>query len=656
MFRSSADHRLARVVAALLLALFAFPSIGAAQRDQFFSELLLFYRTLGGVYGDEGPQLTQRLDAMSAALSRWDDEIKDWEGLARERLNGADAQIALQVHTFLASLYLERGRLDDALREFDEGIRIDPKRAALSRFKGLIHQMASRRGAAADAFRAAWLLEPADPQNAYRLVANSSSQTTAEERSRAIETLRTVERELVKGERRASRSLSVDISGIVDDAGGGMAFVPAAYAQGFALILKGDLMAGVVALRTAAAADPLVADPVSRSMASGIAALRDGRVSAAVTELEAAVARARASSEAHRISATAYGVSGDVPKTLDHLREAVRLNSRDERSWSALARTLDQTGRVAEAEQVIRAAIAALPEAGALRWQLAAYAARQQRTVEADVVLIAAIDRYVLLAGRGDLHVSLARFARTQLDFPRAIALLEQAISIAPNNIAAHKALGRAYIDEGRADEGYAELVVALMLDPDDEETRLDLARVHLASDRAERAVELLGRAPIDAGHRDAVRALGEALIRTGRTAEGESRLRESERLQTQAIEEDRRLRIAGSQRLQAEVLITGGDFTGAIELLQQVIASDPASASAHLRLADALVATKRLDEAVKAYQAAIALDTASAETHRRLAEVFDALGRGDESAAARARYVSRQLEQLRRRALDAAR
>ena len=656
MFRSSADHRIPRLVAALLLALFAFPSIAGAQRDQFFSELLLFYRSLGGVYGDEGPQLTQRLDAMSAALSRWDDEIKDWERLAQERLKGADAQIALQVHTFLASLYLERGRLDDALREFDEGIRIDPKRAALPRFKGLIHQLASRRGAAADAFWEAWLLDPSDPQNAYRLIANRSGQTTAEERSRAIETLRTVEQELVRGERRASRSLSVDISGIVDDAGGGMAFVPAAYAQGFTLILKGDLTAGVAALRTAAAADPLVADPVSLAMGSGIAALREGRVSAAVAELEAAAARASASSEAHRIAATAYGVSGDMTKSLDHLREAVRLNSRDERSWSALARTLDQAGRVAEAEQVIRAAIAALPDAGALRWQLAAYAARQQRTVDADVALIAAIDRYVLLVGRGDLHVSLARFARTQLDFTRSIELLEQAISIAPNSIAAHKALGRAYIDEGRADEGYAELVVALMLDPDDEETRLDLARVHLASGRAGRAVDLLARTPIDAGHRDAVRALGEALIRTGRTAEGESRLRESERLQAQAIEDDRRVRIAGSQRLQAEVLINGGNYAGAIALLQQVIASDPASASAHLRLGDALVAAKRLDEAVRAYEGAIALDDGSAETHRRLAEVYDALGRREESAGERARYVSLQVEQLRRRASDVVR
>jgi tetratricopeptide (TPR) repeat protein len=389
-------------------------------------------------------------------------------------------------------------------------------------------------------------------------------------------------------------------------------------------------------------------------MAQGLRALREGRIADAIEQLEAAV-RAGKSSEGHRMLATAYFVSGDIPKSLDHLRAAVRLNSRDERAWVALTRTLDQIGRPIEAEQAARDAFAALPDAGALRWQLAALAARQQRTVEADVAPIVAIDRYVLLAGRGDLYVSVARFARTQLDYQRTIAILEEAIAVTPNNVAAHKALGQAYVDEGREDDGYAEFVVALMLAPDDEETRLALARLHLAAGRAGQAVGILERAGAFAGNADAVRALGEALIRAGRTAEGEKRLQESEQLQLQKIEDERRQRTAATLTLLAEVRTTARDYTGAIDLWRQVAAMRSGSASTHVRLADVLVASKRLDEAVTVYETAISLDDAAAEPHRRLADVYELLNRREESARERAIYVTRRLEELRRRASGAA-
>jgi tetratricopeptide (TPR) repeat protein len=644
-----------RLATALLVALLAFPSVAAAQRESFFSSLLLFYRTLAGVYGDEGSQLSAHLDAMSAALSRWDGEIREWE--QQVRLNDPDPQTALQVHAFLASLYTERGRFGDALREFDEDIRIDPRRAAFPRFKGLIHQLAGRADAAADAFRTAWLLDPADPQNAYRLIAFRSAQTTDEDRARALDTLRTVERELVRGVRPGVAAAFVNIRGIIDDAGGGMAFVPAAYARGFSLILTGDLAGGLAALRAAASTDPLAADAAARpeTITRGIAALRQGQVAAAIEQLEAAVARAPESSEAHRLLAAACHVQGDVARGIDHLRQAVRLNRRDERSWRALVRILDETGRLAEAEQVVRDAITALPDAGGLRWQLAAFAARQQRTEDADLNLITATDRYVLLAGRGDLLVSIARLARTHLDYAGAITYLEQAIAVAPNNLAAHKALGRAYIDDGREDEGYAELVVALMLDPNDDETRIELGRLHLAAGRATDAVAILEPTVVhDAGNRAAIRALGDALIRAGRTAEGESRLRESEQLQAQAVEEDRRQRTVAILALQAEVRMSERDYPAAIDLWHQVIALQR-SVSRFLRLGDALVAVKRFDEAAEAYQTAISLDDASAETHRRLAAVYDALGRPEESARERGSYVSWQLEDLRRRASFAA-
>src|SRR5574342_499527 len=177
-----------RLVLPWLLVALANPSTAFAQRAGFLAAFVQFYQTLRGPYGDEGPQLTAQLEKMTTALAAWDREIRDAEGQLQPRLNGADVQTALEVHTILASLYLERGRFEDALREFEADIKIDPTRAAFHRYKGLIYQATARPADAADAFRAAWLLDPTDPQNAYRLIAYRSDGTTAPQIEKALAT------------------------------------------------------------------------------------------------------------------------------------------------------------------------------------------------------------------------------------------------------------------------------------------------------------------------------------------------------------------------------------------------------------------------------------------------------------------------------------
>lgn len=658
--RSGAEQGSSRtqilILIQILLAL-AVPSNALAQRDAFFSTLVTFYKTLGGTYGDEGPQLVARLQELTTALERWDDEIRAAEQQLRPKLNGADAQTALQIHTLLASLYMERGRFDEALREFDEDIRIDPRRAAFHRFKGLVHQLQGRP-AAADAFRDAWLVDPADPQNAYRLLAVRSAQTTAEEKERARTTLAGVERDVLNGSRPRNTTLFTSVSGIVDDAGGAVAFVPAAYARGFSLVLKGELESGLAALRAAVTTDPLVIDPSGKTetMKRGIAALQQGLVAGSIEQFEATVALNGDSAEAHRLLATSYGVNGDITRSLQHLRNAVRLNPRDERSRLALVRTLDDSSASAETEDAIRAAIAELPDAGAFRWQLATLAARLGRTNQSDLTLINALDRYVVLVGRGELHIRLAKLAQTHLEYESAIGLLERAVALIPGNTVAHKTLARAYIEDGRDTEGYAELVVALMLDPDDAETLTGLGRLHLAAGRLPESIDALQRAvAINRNNQEALQALGDALVRAGKTTEGQTRLQESERLRTRSIDEERLTRTIAILTVQADVRKGDRDFAGAIDLWDQIIQLRRESVSSHLRLAETCVAAGRLDEAAKAYETAVAMG-AGVNVHRRLADVYAALGRADDSARERASYVQQRLDELRQRAADPAR
>jgi tetratricopeptide (TPR) repeat protein len=382
----------------------------------------------------------------------------------------------------------------------------------------------------------------------------------------------------------------------------------------------------------------------------GISALRQGAVASAIEHLETAVAGGAASSEVHRVLATAYSITGDVARSVQHLRDAVRLNPRDERSRVALAQTLTAVGRSAEAEDVVRTAAAELPDAGALRWRLSTRSQAGQD--DDDRALIDMADRLVLLVGKGELYRALAGLAQLHLDDAKAIGLLERAVRMTPNNAAAHKALGRAYVEDGREVEGYAELVIALLLDPDDVEALTALGRWHLTADPEERRpVDALERAvSLDPTNRLAVHALAGALIRVGRVSEGKQRLQESEGLQAQAIENDRRVKTAAVLRLNGEMRMTAGDPVGAADVWRQAILLQPGGAAVHLRLAEALAVANRPDEAVAEYLTAISLN-AGPDAHRRLAELYDSLGRTGEAGRERRIHVEQRLEELRQRA-----
>jgi tetratricopeptide (TPR) repeat protein len=456
---------------------------------------------------------------------------------------------------------------------------------------------------------------------------------------------------LIRRERAGIPAPFTTIRGIRDDAGGGMAFVPAVYAAGFSLILKGELRRGVAALSAVIDDDPLVTDPALRSepVRRGIAALHRGDVQSAIEHLGAAVAGVGESSEAHRVLATALSINGDVAASVQHLRDAVRLSPRDERSRLALAQTLATAGRSEEAGDVLRSAVAELPDAGALRWRASTRVQKDQN--DEDVALIGMAERLVLLVGKGELYRALAGLAQLHQDDARAIELLQHAVRLTPNNAAAHKALGRAFVENGLEDEGYAELVIALLLAPEDVETLTALGRWHLTAEQPARAVDALERAVgLDPANRLAIHALAGALLRAGRASDAKPHLQESDRLQAQAIEDDRRAKAAAVLGLTAETLMADGDYAGAVDGWRQAILLQPGRAPVHLRLAAALAAANRGDDAATEYRTAIALG-AGADAHRRLAEVYELLGRSGEAERERATHVERRLEELRQRA-----
>ena len=346
---------------------------------------------------------------------------------------------------------------------------------------------------------------------------------------------------------------------------------------------------------------------------------------------------------------TAHAVNGDTAEGVRHLRLAVQLNPQNERAWLTLARTLEGIDNVEDAVQALRDAIARVPDAGAVRWLLSTLSPRLQRSDDTNVELIAAADRLVLLAGKGELYGRVAEIAQSHLNYDRAIELLEKRVALTPNNPAAHRALGSAYVDHGQESAGYAELVMALLLDPDDTEALAAIGRVHLAAGRHAAAAEALEKVvALRPSEHEVLRALGAALIQLGRTAEGDTRIEESARAQAAGVEEQRRRRTFGMLASQATLSMGRGEFERAIELWREVIGLDPTNAGHQLRLADAFVRAKRLEEAEASLRAAITKG-GGPEAHRRLAEVLTALGRTEDSARERQFYRDQRTQDLLR-------
>ncbi len=64
-------------------------------------------------------------------------------------------------------------------------------------------------------------------------------------------------------------------------------------------------------------------------------------------------------------------------------------------------------------------------------------------------------------------YIDLGDFFNQQARFDEATSLLQQAVTIAPRNIRAHEALGKAYLNLNRLPEAQHELEIAVSIDPD---------------------------------------------------------------------------------------------------------------------------------------------------------------------------------------------
>ncbi len=647
-----------RSLAGLLLLLAVIPTSARQApdpREAFVQALAGFSLALEGAYGDEGERIRTSLDAMDRALTQWDATIGAYEAAMERERAGADASLAARMHLALGGVYLDRGRVQDGLREFDAASTLAPERADVHTLAGLARsQLTNELPEATEALRTASALDPQDPVRAYVLARHLAKAGEPAEALTALARFRDNQRQRAAEGQTAAPFPFIRLGLVPETAGLEPFFPPVLYADGFALLTRGEYERALVELRDAAARDPLNAVAVAGSdaMQRAAAAFRDGSVKAAVEHLRAAIAAAPDRAEPHRLLGLVYAAGEDYAGAAAALGTAVRLNPGDERARIGLADAHVESGDLASAEEALHETIDRLPGSGLAHYRLARIHEDQGQRPEALRELEAAVTLNPLLGVNG-IYETIGSLEAARQNFDAAVEAYSARIDVHPNDPEAHHDLGDIYLRQGRHDEALAEFTVAVMLRPDHAEAHAAIAQVHLRDARYADAIESSRRAvDIEPQHEQARYTLATALIRSGDSEEGRKELDVFQRLQAQsAAARSRMFEVEGLKR-EAAVASAEGDHQRAVALRRRVFVLEPEAASSHLELGLAHLRAGQPAEAIDRLDTAAVLDP-HPDVHRHLADAYAAMGQAEESQREMAAYERLKQEALRRRSAE---
>lgn len=617
--------------AVCVCALLILPAHATAQHHTFVDAVAELTAALPGTYGDEGPAVRAAIDRLERGLAEWDQTLREYEANVESiRPTAAPARI-LEMHRTMGMFYLVRGRLTDAVREFEVAVASSPE-PLFHLFLGLAHDRAGRSPEALGSYATAAKLDASDPVAAYML-AEASVRAGSSPPAAALATLIDVVDRMTAGRYTAERDPFLATAVLPDEVSETPTFVPWWYAEAFGLLERQEYARALDALRVAAARDPLLA-PSSPTFGRGVAALRAGRVDQAREHFTLAVADAP-SSEGYRLLGLTYWLAADIDRGIEHLEEAVRLDPTNERARVMLVRLVEDAGDTTRAERLLTEAVEAIPASATAHLRLGRLYESASRTEDA-VRAFEAAAGIGAFAGQARLHVDIGELYRRELDTTRAEAAFARAIALRPNDAVAHRERGRALLELERPDAALVELAAALIVDQDDYLSYLAIGQIHLDAGRFAQAASALTRAiAVDSEKPDAHYALASVLTRSGRGDEATPHLTTFARLQQKALDEQRRRIDLSTSRLQARVLVERGEFELAVKAWSRIVAEWRDVAAHHAGLAAALAGLGQVETAIEHYEKALTLN-ADAQVYGELAAFYDRLGRAD--AAARTR------------------
>ncbi len=602
-------------------------------KNQFVAAIRQFSEAVAGTFGDEGPRLMSSLEATRRVLAQWDQAIRAYESMMAALPQSAE------IHVALGTVYLDRHRTGDALKELAAAGRLDARRADVHSLSALAYGLADRPADAAEALLAASRLDGDDPIALYGLAQQLSK---IDRRDQAADALRRFQESLWPRLRTTSErppSAPFERASLLRQvAGVGPIFPLHAYRAGFGLLLAGQYDAAVTELTRAASTDPL-ASPGAGDIRDAGSALRRGELPAALRMLENDVATRRNDSEAHRILGVAYWADEQYAKSVEQLREAIRQAPQDERSRLALGDVLADAKKPVEAKQAFADAVQAIPDSGQAHYRLGQLSQSRSLLPQAVRELEAAAALSPLV-GLDRLYETIGGLYANQASFDDAVGAYLKRIDANPNNAGAHKALGEIYFLQGRHDEALAEFAATILIEPRNAGALVGASQVFLRLGRFEDSLDLSRQAlAIDSRLKDARYALATSLMRLGRLEEGKRELDLFERMQAEVMASTQRQSELNATKRDAARRLADRDFTGAAALLRKALTmvttavNDADAANLNRDLGFALLRAGQADEAIQPLQRAVQLQD-TVDVHRLLAEAYSARGQRAERDA----------------------
>ena len=280
---------------------------------------------------------------MQAALSEWDHQLTAQEARVEREVTDAPAARQSLLHVELGLALRLRGRIDDALREFDAAAQIQPESSQVQLLRGLTLQVSARSAEAARAFRVAWAHDPGNTVAAYYLLRHADGTAPDEDGHarqaliRAYETIRTTTTTPASPPFASLDAVSDAQTPVVGNARTG---------PGFALIAAAKYTEAVASLSTGAGDFTTPVDgPLARFIQAQVDE-KENRVSEARDGYTAALAGALTGRSVIYVAIGRLAeVEGDGPAAIDAFEHAVRLNPNEPLMRQELATALAAAGR-----------------------------------------------------------------------------------------------------------------------------------------------------------------------------------------------------------------------------------------------------------------------------------------------------------------------
>ena len=350
-------------------------------------------------------------DRMAAALAEWDRNISALEARVRRETTVAPNDGTYRLHVELGVAYRVRGRVADALREFDAAAALRPSSADVQMLRALTLEAAGRPAEAGKSFLDAWHLDSGDPVKAYYVTQRLNAGGVAE-RTRARALLTDAYQRLGPlatrpGAARPGAAPFAALNAIPDGLLRAPAVAASAVSAGFALLAVNKYDDAVAAFRRPGEApgDHAAEEPVqeedatrreeratlARTLAGrnvpviGVARLAqvEGDPAGAIEALTQALRFNPNDPNIHKELASVYAAQGRADDAFCELMAALLIDRRDAGGHSAIGQLYLDSGRDREAVAAFNRALELMPGYYETRYALATAHARLGHTAEA---------------------------------------------------------------------------------------------------------------------------------------------------------------------------------------------------------------------------------------------------------------------------------